>query len=252
MVRANKKTRPKFYIGTSGWTYYHWKGLFYLPHLSSSEYLKFYSRHFNTVEVNYSFYHLPKFSTFQKWSQQTPRGFVFSVKAPRTITHIRRLNNVKEPLFQFLDNTKGLEEKLGPVLFQFPPSFFCDEKNIKRMRQFLLLLEPFSNKFAFEFRHQSWIDKEVFDLLKKHNIAWVIADSSRYPKKEIITANFVYIRMHGPGALFSSKYSEKEIKNLAKKIKNWAKKTDDVYVYFNNDFYGYAVENAKDLKDLLN
>lgn len=266
MVRASKKTRPKIFVGTSGWTYYHWKGVFYPPHLSSSDYLKFYSQHFNTVEINYSFYHLPKASTFQNWYQQTPKGFVFSVKVPRTITHIRRLQNVEETLFQFLENAQVLKEKLGPVLFQFPPSFKVDKDNLKKFKTFLKLLsshllsttryspstDRYPLKFAFEFRHPSWIDEGIFNLLKKYNFAWVVSDSSRYPKKEAVTANFIYIRMHGPKSLFSSKYSSKEIKELAQKIKNWSKTTEEIYVYFNNDFYGYALENAKTLINLLN
>ncbi len=252
------KNKAEIFIGTSGWVYSHWKEIFYPPKLPPSDYLNFYSRHFNTTEINSSFYHLPRATTFQKWYNQTPKDFVFSTKASRFITHIKRLESVEESWGQFIENALNLKEKLGPILFQFPPSFKADRENIQRLKEFLQLLANYSLstthyplKYAFEFRHKTWIDKKVFDLLKKYNVAWVISDSSRYPKSETITADFVYIRMHGPGALFASKYSDKDLKELAQKIAEYIKQGKDVFVYFNNDFYGYAPENAKELINLL-
>ena len=265
MVQTARKNKKRIYIGTSGWAYIHWKKTFYPRGLSPSNFLEFYSRQFNTTEINYSFYHLPKPTTFQKWHQQTPKGFVFSVKASRFITHIKRLKNVEEAWSQFIENALNLKEKLGPILFQFPPSFKADRENIQRLKEFLKLLANHSLptthyslstthyplKYAFEFRHKTWIDKKVFDLLKKYNAAWVIADSSCYPKSETTTADFVYIRMHGPGALFASKYSKQDLKKLAQKIAEYKKQGKDVFVYFNNDFYGYAIDNAKELMNLV-
>ncbi|MCD6429343.1 DUF72 domain-containing protein [bacterium] len=252
------KNKAKIFIGTSGWTYSHWKGKFYPEGLLSNEYLEFFSQYFKTTEINYSFYHLPRSTTFQKWYNQTPKDFVFSVKASRFITHIKRLKNVEEAWSQFIENALNLKEKLGPILFQFPPSFKVDKENIGRLKNFLKLTFNYpsstihySLRFAFEFRHKTWIDKKVFDLLKKYNAAWVIADSSRYPKSETTTADFVYIRMHGPGALFASKYSKQDLKELAQKIAEYKKQGKDVFVYFNNDFHGYAIDNAKELINLL-
>jgi len=135
-----------------------------------------------------------------------------------------------------------------------PPSFKATEENIKRLEDFLgvrpLILQRSdlgTFKFAFEFRHKSWCDQKIYKLFKKHNAAWVIADSPNYPKAETVTADFVYIRMHGSKILFASKYTKRELKDLARKIKNWLRKGLDIYVYFNNDAMGYAVENARTL-----
>jgi uncharacterized protein YecE (DUF72 family) len=240
----------KLFIGTSGWIYGHWGGIFYPESLPSKDKLKYFSQHFKTAEINYSFYHLPRPGTYQSWYNQVPADFVFSVKASRFITHIKRLQGVKEAWKQFFENALNLKEKLGPILFQFPPSFSASAENIKRLEDFLKIITTLQGKalykFAFEFRHKNWCDEKVYNLFKKYNVAWVIADSPSYPKAEVVTTDFVYIRMHGSKVLFSSKYTNKELKTLAQKIKKWFKLAD-VYVYFNNDTQGYAIENAREL-----
>jgi len=261
----------KIFIGTSGWIYSHWDGIFYPENLSSKDKLKYYSEHFKTTEINYSFYHLSRPSTYQNWCKQTPEDFLFAVKASRFITHIKRLLDVRAAWSQFIENTLNLKEKLGPILFQFPPSFKATEENIQRLNQFLTLLKTYrlqpthhppafggplerfsvNLKYAFEFRHKSWCEEKFYSLLRKHNTAWVIADSPRYPRADVVTADFIYIRMHGSKILFASKYTKEEINDLAKKIKKWLKEGLDVYCYFNNDFHGYAIENAKELLDEL-
>jgi len=247
--------KGSLFIGTSGWVYSHWEGIFYPEDLLSKDKLKYFSQHFKTAEINYSFYHLPRPSTYQNWYKQTPEDFLFAVKASRFITHIKRLKEVKEAWKTFIENTLNLKEKLGPILFQFPPSFRATEENIKRLENFLKLItkslkpKPYTLKFAFEFRHQSWCDKKVYDLLKKYNVAWVTADSPSYPKAEEVTADFIYIRMHGSKVLFSSNYTKKELEVLSQKIKKWLKSAN-VYCYFNNDAMGYAIENAKELLKL--
>lgn len=245
------KTMAKIYIGTSGWIYSHWTGKFYPPGLPSKDKLKYFSQHFKTTEINYSFYHLPRASTYQNWYNQTPKDFLFAVKASRFITHVKRLKGVKKAWQQFLENALNLKDKLGPILFQLPPSFKADAENIKRLEDFLkLITKNHKLKYVFEFRHKTWCELRIYNLLKKYNIAWVIADSPRYPKVEVITSHFVYVRMHGPSQLFNSKYNSKQLGLLAKKIKQWSKRRD-VYVYFNNDFEGYAIENAKTLLNLV-
>ncbi len=251
-------TLGKIYVGTSGWIYSHWVGKFYPKDLPSKDRLKYFAKHFKTAEVNYSFYHLPRPTTFLKWYKETPKEFLFSVKASRFITHIKRLKDVKEAWEQFFENAKNLKEKLGPILFQLPPSFKAEKENIQRLKDFLKLLSGYrlasvhhKPRYAFEFRHKTWLDKNIYKLLEKYNTAWVIADSSRYPKAEVITADFVYIRMHGPAELFASKYPNDVLKELAQKIKKWQKEKRDIFVYFNNDFYGYAIENAKTLLKYL-
>jgi len=238
--------KRKLFIGTSGWVYSHWDGIFYPEDLASKDKLKYFSQHFKTTEINYSFYHLPRKSTYQNWYEITPEDFLFTVKVSRFITHIKRLKGVKEAWKQFFENALNLKEKLGPILFQFPPNFKID---LKRLEPFLKILSK-NHRYAFEFRHKTWCDKKVYQLLKKYKVAWVIADSPRYPKAETITCNFVYIRMHGSKVLFSSKYTNKELKDLSQKIKKWLKQRKNVFVYFNNDTMGYALKNAKELLKL--
>ena len=259
-MKTKKSFSRKVYIGTSGWVYGHWEDIFYPKDLPSGDKLKYYSGHFKTTEINYSFYRLPRPATYQKWYEDTPADFLFTVKASRFITHIKRLKGVREPWRIFLKNALNLKEKLGPILFQFPPSFRATEGNLKRLKNFLKFIcqnlpktLPNFNKlhFAFEFRHQTWSSQNLYDLLKKYNASWVIADSPRYPKAEVVTCDFVYMRMHGSRVLFSSKYDRKELKDLAQKIKKWQKDRMDVYCYFNNDAHGFAIENAKQLSKFL-
>ncbi len=241
--------KGSLFIGTSGWVYLHWEGIFYPEDLPSKDKLKYFSQHFKTTEINYSFYHLPRSSTYQNWYLQTPEDFLFAVKASRFITHIKRLKEVKEAWETFIENALNLKEKLGPILFQFPPSFRANETEIKKLEDFLKLITKNKLRYAFEFRHKSWCDKKVYNLLKKYKVVWVIADSPSYPKAEVVTADFVYLRMHGSKVLFTSNYTKKELQDLAQKIKKW-RKIADVYVYFNNDAMGYAIENAKELLKL--
>jgi len=236
------------FIGTSGWNYEHWQaGIFYPENLPSREELRFYSEHFKTVELNASFYHLPKAETFDNWYTQTPDDFLFSVKASRFITHIKRLKDCRNPWNRFINNAKNLKEKLGPVLFQLPPRWKVDRE---RLRDFVKILDK-NFKYVFEFRDSSWFCDEVYKILRRRNIAFCIADSPNLPSAEEITADFIYIRFHGSESLYSSKYTNKELKNWAKKIEKFLKEGLDVYVYFNNDAYGYAVENAREISQIL-
>jgi uncharacterized protein YecE (DUF72 family) len=234
-------------IGTSGWSYNHWQGLFYPKELSKEKWLEYYCQHFDTIELNNTFYHLPKLTTFEKWHQRTPKDFLFSVKASRFLTHILKLNNAREPLKNLLDNASGLQEKLGPILFQFPPNFGLDRERLKKFVKIL----PTDQRLAFEFRHPSWFCDEVYDLLKKNNLALTFSDTPNYPLVEKVTADFIYIRLHGHAKLYASKYSTAELKNWAERIKNWRKQNLNVFVYFDNDASAYAIQNAQDLKKLL-
>jgi uncharacterized protein YecE (DUF72 family) len=165
----------KLFIGTSGWNYPDWKGRFYPEGLKPKDYLSHYAKHFHTTEVNYSFYHVPRPTTYQNWAAQVPEDFVFSVKASRFITHIRRLREVAEAWQQFVQNATELGSRLGPILLQFPPSF---KKNAELLSAFLLenrhLRESKGVYLAFEFRHASWFDREVCDILRKHGSALVV------------------------------------------------------------------------------
>jgi len=235
-------------IGTSGWTYPSWRGTFYPEDLPSRRYLEFYAQEFPTTEVNYSFYHLPKPETYAKWAAQVPKGFVFSVKASRLITHTKRLKDVEEPWETFVGNARSLGAHLGPILLQFPPSFRC---NLGRLATFLKMAGSSRVRLVFEFRHASWFVEEVYRLLSRHEAALCIADSPGYPRRDVLTAEFTYLRFHGRTQLFASRYSTAELAEEARKIRRYLRGGIDVYAYFNNDAQGYAVENARMLRRLL-
>ena len=246
-------------IGTSGWIYKDWEGVFYPQGLKTQDKLKYFSQYFKTAEINYSFYHLPRPSTFQNWYKNTSKDFVFAVKVSRFITHIKRLKGVNKNWNVFWENAINLRDKLGPFLFQLPPSFKATEETIKRLEEVLRFLhknslkkykESIRMRYAFEFRDKSWCNKKIYQLLKKYKIAWVIADSPNFPKREEITTGFTYLRMHGSKELFSSKYTRAELESLSQKIKNWQKRNIDVFVYFNNDAQGFAIQNARELIDI--
>ncbi len=247
-----ERLRSNCYIGTSGWIYSDWEKRFYPEHLLSSDKLKFYSQHFNTVEINSSFYHLPRPSTFKNWYSQTPEDFIFSLKVSRYITHIKRMVDVDDAWRRLYQNATLLKEKLGPFLFQFPPSFKKTEENIRRLETFLSKIRDLRIKIAFEFRHKTWIDKKIYSLFGKFNVSWVIANSSRYPSDVVSTADFVYFRFHGPKNLFSSSYSVSQLRRWAQVMKKFIiEDKKAIYGYFNNDFHAFAVFNAKRVKNFL-
>ncbi len=239
-------------IGTSGWAYASWKGRFYPAGLPSGQQLGFYAKEFPTTEVNYSFYHLPRPETYAKWAAQAPKGFVFSVKASRLITHNRRLLHVEEAWQAFLRNALTLGPCLGPVLFQFPESFQCD---LRRLNDFLDLVRHDAAggtdiRLVFEFRHTSWFVPEIYALLRRRQAALCIADSPRYPRHHVLTCDFVYFRFHGKQQLFASSYSREELEREARYIQEYLQQGVEVYAYFNNDAKGYAVDNARLLTTL--
>lgn len=236
----------KVRIGTSGWMYDHWRGVLYPPELPKKDWLPFYAQIFDTVEVNASFYHLPKEETFKRWYHETPPNFLFAVKASRYITHVKKLRDVSEALLLFYRRVELLKEKCGPLLFQFPPrlSFFRET-----MEAFLRELSP-SFRYVFEFRHPSFFCEELYELLRTRGIALCFADTPFFPYAEVTTAPFVYLRLHGSQSLYTHRYSDEELLSWAEKIKRWQEK-HDVYCYFDNDYRGFAVENALTLRGAL-
>ena len=235
------------FIGTSGWFYQHWRGIFYPDDMKPDKWLTYYSKFFNTVENNSSFYHLPKESTIKRWHKKVGDNFLYAVKIWRRITHYQKLVDIKEPLKIFIDRISLLGNSLGVLLAQFPPSM---KKDLTLLENFIKLL-PKDMKCAFEFRNKSWIDQEVVDLLKAYNQPFCIADSARYYSDVIVTSDLVYIRFHGPGSLYSSSYNTEQLKIWATKIKAWRNEKRIILAYFNNDFNGYAVKNAMELMDLI-
>jgi len=235
-------------IGTSGWVYQHWMERFYPPQLPADQLLPFYAQHFTTVEVNFSFYRLPERSVFEAWRSQTPAGFCFAVKASRYLTHMKKLKDPQEPLTRLMERATGLQEKLGPVLFQLPPMWAL---NLERLQFFLELLQTYpQQRYTFEFRHPSWLVPQVYKLLERAGVALCLPVSPKVPLDICLTASWTYIRMHcgqeGMG------YSEPELLDWATRIRSFLAQEIDVYVYFNNDPDAHAIHNAQRLYALLN
>jgi uncharacterized protein YecE (DUF72 family) len=240
--------KPEVWIGTSGYVYKHWRnGVFYPPGLPAKEELPFYAQHFRTVELNNPFYRLPPRATFVSWRRRTPDDFLFAVKASRYITHIKKLKDAGPPLRLFLHQASGLGKKFGPVLFQFPRTWKPD---IGRLRDFLALL-PRRREFAFEFRHPGWLSGSVYELLQSHDAALCLAAGPAAPQtNDVVTARFSYIRMHG-GSGEGGNFTGKELRNWAARIERFRADGVKVYIYFNNDQCGYAIQNAFALRRLL-
>jgi uncharacterized protein YecE (DUF72 family) len=231
------------FIGTSGWSYPHWNKVFYPEDLAESKHLRFFTEHFPTVEINNTFYRFPSEKALLKWHSVPPSGFVFAIKANRYITHIKRLKEPEKTAKDFLQRIDLLKEKLGPILFQLPPSF---KKDRERLEAFIKVL-PRKHLYVFEFRHSSWDDEEIYSLLRKNNIAYCISDLNRVLSPLVVTADFVYIRLHGPTASYKGSYSKKELGIWEKRIKDWAKNKISTYCYFDNDEKGFAIKDAERL-----
>jgi uncharacterized protein YecE (DUF72 family) len=234
-------------IGTSGWQYEHWNGTFYPSDLSNEGQLSFYAQHLNTVEVNSTFYGLPDQSTVKKWREQTPPNFIFSVKASRYLTHMKKLKDPQEPLSHLLESIAGLKGSLGPVLFQLPPNWSF---NPDRLLNILEILPP-GHHYAFEFRDSSWFDTRAFEALEKHQVAFCIYDLNGQVSPKEITAGFVYVRLHGPMGPYKGKYDTQELAGWAGAFSAWSREGKDIYCYFNNDMAGYAVQNALELQAMF-
>lgn len=242
----------ELFIGTSGFNYKHWKEIFYPKDLPPSKWLEYYSQHFNSVEINVSFYRLPSAKTFENWGQITPKNFCFALKGSRYITQMKKFKDVEEPLENFFEVASHLSKKLKVVLWQLPPHF---KKDLERLDVFCQKLKSIPTARlidqAFEFRHESWFDDEVYDLLKRYNFALCIADSVRWPTPVVATTDYIYFRFHGSHEIYSSEYSQEELKNIAIKIDEIKLYEKTIYTYFNNDAFGYAISNAETLRDLL-
>lgn len=236
-----------YHIGTSGWHYDHWEGPFYPEGTSKKDQLPYYTNIFNTVEINNSFYQLPSESTFENWYRATPDHFMFSVKANRYITHIKNLMDVEEPLENFISRCKILNEKMGAILFQLPPQWNI---NLERFRKFADLL-PDRYQIAVEFRNESWFSEEIYGILRGKNISFCIYELGEKESPVLTTADFVYIRLHGPAGPYQGDYSENSLKNWAQKIEQWVSEDKEVYLYFDNDQKGYAPKNAQEIIHML-
>jgi len=252
MVFPNSERSDRVFIGTSGYNYPHWwNGVFYPIKLPQRKWLEFYAEHFDTVELNVSFYRLPRKEVFEGWYQRTPNHFLFAVKGSRFITHIKRLKDCREPLTLLLDHAAPLKSKLGVLLWQLPPRFKFRKE---RLEEFCVLLSTLPRskglRHAFEFRDETWFCREAFRILEEFNFAFCIAHGSGLPFMETVTSDVIYIRLHGGQVLYGSNYSDRELKEWTEKIGTWKEEGKRIFIYFNNDAYGFAVKNALTLKKL--
>lgn len=237
----------KVLVGTSGYVYDHWKQRFYPEKMSKTRWLEFYATHFNTVELNNTFYRLPSEAAFANWHDSTPADFVFAVKVSRFITHIKRLKDAEEPVETFLSRAKALGEKLGPLLYQLPPNM---HRNDERLESFLSIL-PQGMEHVFEFRHRSWLEDEVFETLHKYNAGLCVFDMPDLSCPLMTTADFAYIRFHGSTGLYWSCYSDEELAEWAGRLAALSASLKKLYIYFNNDAEAFAVKNAVTLRGYL-
>ncbi|MGF6590020.1 DUF72 domain-containing protein [Pseudomonas sp. 2835] len=288
-------SKPQLHVGISGWRYVPWRGVFYPEGLRQKDELRFASRAVNSIEINGTFYALQRPERFAEWAAHTPAGFVFSVKAPRYITHVRRLREIAEPLANFYaSGPLALGEKLGPTLWQFPPNMRFDPvlfeeflaqlprtaaQALKLARHSLWFVPPDDLpasqrqhlRHAVEIRHESFVTPAFVELLRRHQVALVVADTAgKWPKVEDVTADFIYLRLHGDKTLYSSGYSDAALQRWYKRILAWkrgaqpgdahlidprsepgAAERRDVYCYFDNDIKVQAPFDARRLLALL-
>ncbi|MBA7648607.1 hypothetical protein ES703_56395 [subsurface metagenome] len=239
------KAKCDIRVGTSGWHYEHWRELFYPPGLPKSKWFEHYAQHFDTVEINNTFYHLPKETSLKRWHKQAPKNFLYAVKANRYITHIKRLKDTSQELKRFFDRIGLLKSRLGPILYQLPPSL---HKDLDLLETFIKLL-PKKVPAVFEFRHNSWFSEDAFKLLNKYNAGFCVHDLSGKETPRVVTADIIYVRFHGPTGKYEGDYSKSMLQSWAKWLKEHTKEARSVYAYFNNDIGGHAITNAKQLRE---
>jgi uncharacterized protein YecE (DUF72 family) len=235
----------RIHIGASGWVYKHWKGAFYPPDVRERDWLTFYARHFDVVELNNTFYRLPPESAVDAWRDTTPPKFRFAVKGSRFITHMKKLKDPELALERFFQRADLLGRKLGPVLFQLPPHWPPDEA---RLAAFLEAL-PKGHRYTFEFRHPGWNNPEIERLLRRHNAAVCIFHLAGFQSPLGHTADFTYVRLHGPGGKYQGSYSDADLKIWAGRLREWDLK--DAWIFFDNDDSGHAPANAARLRELV-
>jgi uncharacterized protein YecE (DUF72 family) len=236
------------HIGCSGWNYPHWRERVYPRGLPARAWLEYHARLFDTVEVNTTFYRLAKPEVVARWVAGTPAHFVFAVKASRYMTHMKRLTDLEPGLERFYAAIAPLvsSPKLGPVLWQLPPNFPRDEE---RLANALAILPP--GRHAFEFRHRSWFTPDVLELLRAYGAALVYADHPEYPRQPLeLTADWAFIRFHYGRRGRRGNYSESELREWSQRLTDVRERTE-VFAYFNNDWEGFAVANARRLRELL-
>jgi uncharacterized protein YecE (DUF72 family) len=234
------------HIGTSGWHYDHWRKAFYPEDLPKPRWLDFYARYFDCVEINNSFYRLPTHHAVEQWRKEVPESFRFALKASRYTTHVKRLKDAPASFAKFFDAIAPLGGRLGPILFQTPPRFLPD---LPLLDAFIAEL-PKAHIYAFEFRDARWFTTEVRELLERRHCGFCIFDIGGLQSPIWETADFVYLRLHGPGEKYQGTYSDPALRRWARRIRGWHPKLD-VWCFFDNDQNAYAGRDALRLKKML-
>ena len=241
----------KFHIGTSGWSYKDWLEIFYPKKLKSTDWLAHYAKTFDCTEINGSFYRLPQKQTVINWMSKVPKDFLFCPKMSRYLTHLKRLKEPEEPLERFFSVFEPMQKQMGPVLIQLPKIVPFDYNVSEHF--YRLLKEKYSfYQFAIEVRHESWMTEDSYTLMAKYDIAFVISHSGdHFPYREVVTSDNIYFRFHGPTSLYNSKYDDETMKKYSRLFTQWLRRGHDVWIFFNNDWFGYGIENALTLRKFL-
>jgi len=241
----------QWHIGTSGWSYKHWKDIFYPQGLKPADWFNWYAQHFHSSEINTSFYHLPKPETVVAWAEKAPKGFTFCPKMSRFVTHMKKLRNVEEPLKRFFEIFAPLYGCMGPVLIQLPPMLRFNEDVAASFFKLITTRYP-EQSFVLEVRHDTWMQDTSIALMKEYNIGFVISQSAHFfPYAEWVTAKHVYLRFHGPDALYASGYSDEQLRCYADRCRQWISNGHIVWAYFNNDIHGYAFHDAQRFREIM-
>ncbi len=237
------------HIGTSGWSYAHWDGVLYPPGLPTAHRLDHYAREFRTVELNASYYRWPADAAFANWRRRLPATFILSVKAPRALTHAKRLYAPESWLARIARGLTRLGSRAGVLLVQLPPSAAFDRARLA----YFLQCVPVGMRVAMEFRHPSWHQDTTFGLLQEHGAAYCVMSGANLPCILRATAGFVYVRLHGPDHhhMYAGSYGDDELRWWSDRIGEWQAMGRDVFVYFNNDGSGNAVRNARTLREMI-
>ena len=236
------------HIGTSGWHYDHWRGAFYPEDLAKQRFLQYYADRFDSVEINHSFYQLPKKETFERWRKETGRDFLFSIKASRYISHMKKLKDPGETVPPLLSKADFLKEKLGPILFQLPPGWSVNQERLQNFLSFL----PEGYRYVFEFRDFSWHTAGIIDMLSRRGAAFCIFEMAGQRSLKEVTADFVYVRLHGPDReAYKGMYTSQDLAGWAGAFSSWANQGKEVFCYFDNDEKGFAAQNALELNRMI-
>jgi uncharacterized protein YecE (DUF72 family) len=234
-------------IGCSGWNYKHWRERFYPRGLPVSRWFALYAEHFDTVEINNSFYRLPPPETFEKWREQAPPGFCYAVKANRYLTQAKKLKDCEEPLARMMRSVRCLGDRLGPVLYQLPPRF---KINLERLEEFLKIL-PKTVTSVFEFRERSWYSRNTYELLARYGASFCIHDMPGSASERIAVGPIAYVRFHGGEGKYWGRYSDEGLLNWADWMVGQAREGLPVWAYFNNDIDAHAIHDAQTLKSMI-